>query len=525
MNKLILSLAALLLGGLTASAGANVYATGLKYEKAENGDYTFSYTLNVAATAVDILIYDANGNVAKTISSDGLVQGINTFTTQLPLEIGNYSWAVKATAESTEGQITAVATPKDMAAYPGTDLLWGRLRGVDVNNDPESEWFGNVYITGTPSSSGTYAGVLVLNSNMLDAVTNKTPGVPYAGGITWPGQSSPNDACVAESGNVFLADWSDKNSGVFVMDAADPSTDFTAVFSGVRAADGLISDNGLAVGGSTPTACVIGKDEDMHLYTWDEDYPDGGAILRYNLGASDLPWKVAPSKVLGKTFKLDGADVKVRVTRNARIRPDRNGGIWMCQRIDKDFPNDGGYASLLHFNAEDELDFWTDEFTTTNTGALAVNHDGSMIAVATPDGIKIFDVTFNEGNVPSIKAQGSVFELSNSNIFGIGFDYAMNIYAALSGSGIYVYALPKADNTCEVPANSFIEIKETSAIADVAAEGGLTYRDGVIRSAVPAVVYTAAGVKVAEGTEIAADALAGGVYIVRAGAETLKIVR
>lgn len=86
MNKLILSLAALLLGGLTASAGANVYATGLKYEKAENGDYTFSYTLNVAATAVNILIYDANGNVAKTITSDGLVQGINTFTTQLPLK-------------------------------------------------------------------------------------------------------------------------------------------------------------------------------------------------------------------------------------------------------------------------------------------------------------------------------------------------------------------------------------------------------------------------------------------------------
>lgn len=64
-----------------------------------------------------------------------------------------------------------------------------------------------------------------------------------------------------------------------------------------------------------------------------------------------------------------------------------------------------------------------------------------------------------------------------------------------------------------------------SAIADVDAEGKLVYRDGVIRSAVPAVVYTAAGVKVAEDTEIAADALAGGVYIVRAGAEILKIVR
>ena len=239
---------------------------------------------------------------------------------------------------------------------------------------------------------------------------------------------------------------------------------------------------------------------------------------------SALPWSSAPSKVLGKTFTLDGNAVNIRLVRNARIRPDRKGGIWICQRIDATYPSDGGYASLLHFNAGDQLDYVVNGINTTNTGALAVNHDGSMIAVATPEGIKVYNVMFNGDGVPSVEARGIVFNAPATEVFGIGFDYALNLYSVVQSEGVRVYALPKVDNTCEVPANSFIEIKETSAIADVAAEGGLTYRDGVIRSAVPAVVYTAAGVKVAEGTEIAADALPGGVYIVRAGAETLKIV-
>ena len=53
----------------------------------------------------------------------------------------------------------------------------------------------------------------------------------------------------------------------------------------------------------------------------------------------------------------------------------------------------------------------------------------------------------------------------------------------------------------------------------------ISFAGGIITAAEGAEVFNALGVKVAEGTEISTENLAGGVYIVRAGKASLKIVK
>lgn len=502
MKKIFIAATLALGASMSAHAAIpNIYACDLGLAYA-NDELVFSYSLNTAATSVDIEIYDLQDNLLATYPSTGLAQGENTFTTKIK-ETGSFYWKLKATAASTATQTGFVAKPGASSdAYPGSDLQWTRLRGIAVNDNPWRSDFGSVYATNY-GTNVKYDGLMKFSNRMvLD-----NGGSPYRGGVIWAESSSPNDVYVAQDGNLYMSDWSDSNSGVYVADDDDLTADFSAVFVGSRAGNGVVTTaDGVAVCGSASTCCTKGEGEDLVLYTFDEDL-DGGGLYRYDLGTTDLPWNSAPTKKLGKTFEFDGKEITISAGACARVRCDKRDGLWLCHSVK-------GTTTLLHFNANDEVDFCQqiDNITENAACGFAVNHDGSYMAISSGKYVHFYDVEFSEAGVPSI-AEDAEEEISIGaiNLFGLAFDYAMNLYIASTGNGIYVYAMPKADNTCSVRSCKSFSDGQVVGVDDVAVAA-----DEAIEA-----VYTLTGAAVAADL----DALAPGVYIVKTNVRTYKIVK
>lgn len=533
--KKILILFVLGASAVAASAAEPlIFASALSAEDAptENAKI-FNYTLNTPATAVQIILTDKDGKeTAIDVPESGLAFGANTVTLELPetLATGDYTWAVKATAE-------AVAEPTRVLSYGTTDnhgttidLNFTRARGLAINTNPESEQFGTVYMTSAKPSSGAmkYTGVLAYNPLFALVSYQSADMQAYSGGVNWvngTNPSSPNDAFLAEDGNLYLADWSDKNAGVYMMYGNEPTKDFLHVFGGTIGSDGLHTYEGAKIGGSCSTACTLGTGENLVLYTYDEEL---GGLNKYNLGNSDTPWIDAPSEKLGNSFTIGEIEYKVSidgVKSNGRLRPDKRGGFWMF------IHNTGtNNPTAIHFNSNDEADYQFSGISGIVSGSFGLSADGSLMCIADGQSIKFYDVAFSEAGVPSLSehnfADGSNSVAHNAaNIYGLNFDYAGNLLVLTQGTGLGLYAMPKADNSAITPAAGQIHLDITSGVENAVLSPAIEYRAGIISAAEGAEVFNALGAKVAEGTEISTEGLAAGVYIVRAGNQTLKIIR
>lgn len=530
--KKILILFVLGASAVAASAAEPlIFASALSAEDAptENAKI-FNYTLNTPATAVQIILTDKDGKEAAIdVPESGLAFGANTVTLELPetLATGDYTWAVKATAE-------AVAEPTRVLSYGTTDnhgttidLNFTRARGLAINTNPESEQFGTVYMTSAKPSNGAmkYTGVLAYNPLFAIISQQSSEVMAYSGKVSWQAGSgsSPNDAFLAEDGNLYLADWSDGNAGVYMMYGNEPTKDFLHVFGGSMASSGLHTYQDAQIGGSCSTACTLGSGENLVLYTFDEEL---GGLAKYDLGNSDSPWLTAPTEKFGSTFTIGGTSYSVNSGGNGRLRPDGRGGFWM-------FINNTGAAgnpTAIHFNSNDEADYQFSGILNTLSGAFGLSADGTLMCIADGQSIKFYDVAFDETGVPSLSehnfADGTNSVAHNAaSIYGLNFDYAGNLHVLSLGTGLGLYAMPKADNSAITPAVGQIHLDITSGVESAVLSPAIEYKGGIISAAEGAEVFNALGVKVAEGTEISTEGLAAGVYIVRAGNQTLKIIR
>ena len=511
MNKLItvVTFAALApIAMVAAEAVPNVYVVGLA-AKVNDGALECSYKLNTSAT-VAINIVKEDGTIEKTYTENiPGEKGPNSCSLSLDgVVAGNYTLRLTATGTSTANQTEAWASP-----YTDGDMYgYSRARGVTVDNDPESPFCGNMYIAaaaGSDPKNYNYRGIFIYDYQQ--EVLNPSLVNGYLGGIKWNGRSSPLRVSVDESHKVVISDWGNAQFAVSTMNPANPEANFNILLAG--SADGITTNTCVS------SAAIVGTGSEQILYTIDQSYNGAAHILVYNIGDRTSPWSSAPSKDFGNLGGLLDRSAEEII---GCIIPDKKGNFWVSQQA-KPF--------LMHMTAEGEVDYQMpgDMLANANKGAIATNYDGSKLLFGSFDKVYVFEVNFAETGIELTESAQVTVPVRN-NLWQVAIDPGENIYAVGqrdvgegAKTGIAIMALPKEDNS--YAATMPFNYEGTSAIADVDAEGKLVYRDGVIRSAVPAVVYTAAGVKVAEGTEIAADALAGGVYIVRAGAEILKIVR
>ena len=431
------------------TAVPNIYASELSAGENGEGQYTLSFTLNADATAVQVKVYNETGDPI-IIDAGALPRGRNNVLVNMANVKGSsVKWEVIATGE--DNTLTEPAISSDPETQP---LSFKQTRGIAVDNSMESEYFGRVYITeGSGGSTGyrtTKNGLYVLDATLSD-VTGQGAN-SYAGNVAWASSSSPMRPAVGEDGSIYLADWSDGHSGVWKANPANLGGDFTPIFGGTRDSDGLMWNGDTKIAGSISSCYAVGSGENTILYTVDEDYlgtygasnlPQV-ALLQYNIGNAETPWVNAPSALLFDNPVV--GDYAILSNANCVIIP-QNGGFWVSQYR----WSDGAALPSLSYIKNNEALFKSGTvdaslISTSQRGALALNYDGTMIAVGAGDETRVFNVTFN-GDVPSISPLYVIDHGLGGNSFGLAFDYANNLYLANDASGVAEFTLPTTVNS------------------------------------------------------------------------------
>ena len=467
----------------TPVQGAAIFASNL--DMSLSGDeYTFTYLLNTDATDVTLqLLYE--GSVIQTKSFGAQSKGLQSGKLLLS-EIAwptmhtddHLTWSIKATAPATN---TLTKLSDDSSPFHFYSPY-----GVAVDNHPESAYFGRIYVTN--GKSGTCSGSSRTTANGLyafDPTLTALNSTAYTGGVSWNNSTtngnSPFRMSVASDGRVFLCDWADSHSGVWIAPPGGISGTYTELFAGLtRASSGLASNDTVPVHGSISGCWVEGSGADTKLYTMDEDYlvsGKAGNMLRYDIGESTT-WTAAPSAVVFN----NAANGNPMVNLTLKMVPDLLGGWWIIQYR---YAETSLEPSMIHVR-NGAIDYNTGgEQLLENScrGGLAVNYDGSRIATTSQSQINIWDVTYNsDGSYESIT---QVYEITTKEISGLGqfsndvaFDPAGNIYYVSNTSErLVAIGLPKADNTFTTPARSSLTIPIPSSMDVVIAEwqaSGLT---------------------------------------------------
>ncbi len=451
MKRFFLAFAAMLMAFSVSAAEPNIYASGLKAGEVKDGKVEISYLLNATATALEVQLIGADNAVAKAfpLTGDDLAKGAHKVTVDLAdVAAGTYTWAVKASAAANEAFAEVF---KDSGSYV-------RLQTI-IDNNPESPFFGQIY--GQNKAPATY-----LHAWNADYTSLKSG---FTADITW-GNSSGRPA-VDANGKVWLAEYSDDHSGVFVLDPA--TWKVTNFFEGTQnVGGGLLQKDGVDVGGSTPGVAIYGTGADMKLYVANEDagtttgtllYKNGYNV--YNIGAQENPylWTTAPS--LGVNAAHGNGDRSIVATKH---------GVWLSINRTSDY---GPTYPSLDFYDHAGTRVWysnstDDQIKSSNGGGIAIlsdeNGDEKQLAIiGDASTIQIYDLTWTD-NKPILTLSAS-YSVGYSHLRTIHFDYAGNLVtsAGLSNDGntLVVFALPKADNSCVTPAPKANTITVAAAAA------------------------------------------------------------
>jgi len=248
-----------------------IYAYGLNMEQPEGGE-TIIITFNSNADAENayITFTDADGNVVATIDVPDVVAGENSVTintSEIACSPGDeLSWSV-----TVEGKpITTIGR-----INPREEIYSGNLF-VAVDKSPCSKHMGTIYAGNRVSSNNANNGVYV-----CDVMGQRVSDDLYRGGHSW---GSPYRMAVDCQGKLYVPDWGDAVSGVYIADPDDMAGTWTEFFVGTRASSGLITNEGQNVGSSTPGVGIGGKGADTKLYVYLEDFGNGIGVYSHFSG-------------------------------------------------------------------------------------------------------------------------------------------------------------------------------------------------------------------------------------------------
>ena len=430
-----------------------IYAYDLRYQ--ENGDsYTFTFKANDDANEAYITFRDENtGEQLAQFPVPNVVHGANEIT--IPID------QLPAPTEEIEGykmnwEITLVGDPIARIDLLNTPDDWHSTTSLfsTVDNYPESEYFGRIYVNERAGQPNENNGLWIYDQDW-----NKVNTTVLRGGLDL---RSPYRVAVAPDGFVFLADWSDPGSGVYVMDPANPEGEFTQFFNGTRDGSGLFTNaDGAGIGSSSTGIGFTGKGADTKMYAHLEDR--GEAIFVYNVGQPDGTiahmWSDEP---VATGITMANGNVSI-------CEDPTNGGVWISQ-IRGAGNNQAGTPSFYYYSPEDGVTFNSGsdlmELNGTLGAGLAVSPDGTELVVNNGEGkLEFFNLEWN-GNTPVLTPKGYTYTASvrrtngtghTNYIYQIHYDWGGNLIC--SGDQMGVYSMPTDNNRHTTPAKMEYVVK------------------------------------------------------------------
>ena len=191
----------------------------------DNGDsYTFTFKPNTDAVSGNLLLYSEDGASVVQTHAIGTPIAAHTATTitlnktDLP-DQSEVPWAI---------ELSGNAIPTFAEAFADSDLRYARAHAV-VDNSPESEYFGRVYVADRRSTKSN-SKVYVYNPDFTDFTTTQL-------GLSTAGYSRP---AVGADGTLYLTGYTDgAEAGIFVVDPAD-LTKCKQFFNGTYDSDGHV---------------------------------------------------------------------------------------------------------------------------------------------------------------------------------------------------------------------------------------------------------------------------------------------
>ena len=456
MKKFTLFAVAMLFSAVSfAAQPKRIYAYDLSVDFAANV-YTFSFTANETPTAGEILFYDATSKelVGKVALEDPILgkNEVSVAAYQLPGTAGQQlNWAVKLSAEA----VTAYEP-----VYADASHMYRRGHSnVDVS--PESDHFGAVYVGDRVKTT----------ANGKFYVYSPTYAIKDANGYSLGSSAwGFSRLAVASDGKVWLSDFSDAHSGLWIVDPSDLTT-ATQFFAGDRTSTGLIKNGDVETGSSLSCATFYGSGVDTKLIVVGEDYTGYSfPVAVFNVGKADgsiaTTWSTAPSKL----FKTLG-----NAAQNFEAKACEK-GVWVS--TNRGTGSNNSSATSLRFYTWDGTCTWSSHEHTDiingNLGAgFAITSDEKQMIMKVADNtIAIFDITWNE-STPTLTTKAS-FNCGYAAVSSINIDYAGNIVTVAGTAfgntddkrmSLVVYSNPTADNTCEVPAKKASVVTKVEATA------------------------------------------------------------
>ena len=453
-------------------------------------NYVFSFDANANAVAAELVFYAAD-TVAGTIPVQ-VVKGENSITvaiSELPAEEGQeLTWAVKLDGGAI-ANFGIIASDKTLIES-STSRLFNA-----VSTNPELDNFGKIYIMhragSSTSANAPKSGIWEFDHNLAKQNTEV-----YKGGEDKFG--NPTRMSMDREGYLYIADWADGHSGIFMANTADMTQPFTQFFAGTRESDGAFNNNGVYTGSSTPGCYVYDNGTDVKLFVYNEDakgtLPKNGMAV-YNIGQEDgtilHKWETAPSAV----YTLTGQA-------NTEGNPWGTSHGFFVSQVREDGQSNSGATSLKFYSNDgtEQMSAASDEYkeiiTGSNAGGYVVSADESTLIFN--DGAKnflVFDITW-EGDKPVLALRYTINH-GIGKIRQMNWDYAGNIICS-GDEGIHIVSLPKEENVTVVPAKKSLTVSIPAATVAVT---GVTLDVTELALEVPATATLTATVAPEEATD------------------------
>ena len=409
---------------------ANVRAWAYDLALAVEGDqYTFSYKATTAAKAT-LVLTDAEGAELDAVDLGLVEAGANTAVlaaSELPAG-QEVTWAVKLEA----GAIAELAevTDQSRGIYDFYNMM-----DVLVDNNPESEHFGKIYIQqslngssdgATDRADTQIAGFFVYDQALNELNPTSNVGIQPV---------LPEGYTMGDARNKFHRLEIDPKTGnltwcyniagqpaVFAVDPANLSGEAANLVAGIE---------GLS---RTSAHCFDAE----------------GALYVYDLPAAGSIFKI----VDGVATEFVAPDSKW-VQASATMAADGMGGLWVAQnRGQMDT-----YYQLAHYNAAGVLDFAVYQgnengfFGSSTRGALVYDAERQLLAQGRNGMVEVYSVVYDaETGVPALTLVATTPSVG-TNIDGLAFDYAGDLYVVNSSKEKFQkFAMPTDNNVCTTPA-------------------------------------------------------------------------